>query len=39
VLPLDRLASHEFPFEDAADAYRALDAGEMGVVHAALRYA
>jgi 2-desacetyl-2-hydroxyethyl bacteriochlorophyllide A dehydrogenase len=38
-LPLDRLASHEFPFEDAAEAYRALDAGEMGVVHAALRYA
>jgi threonine dehydrogenase-like Zn-dependent dehydrogenase len=38
-LPLDRLATHEFAFEDAGEAYEALARGEMGVVHAALRYA
>jgi 2-desacetyl-2-hydroxyethyl bacteriochlorophyllide A dehydrogenase len=38
-LPLTALATHTFAFEDAADAYRALDAGEPGLVHAALRYA
>jgi 2-desacetyl-2-hydroxyethyl bacteriochlorophyllide A dehydrogenase len=38
-LPLTALASHTFPFDDAAEAYRALDAGEAGLVHAALRYA
>jgi 2-desacetyl-2-hydroxyethyl bacteriochlorophyllide A dehydrogenase len=38
-LPLTALASHTFPFEDAADAYRALDAGQTGLIHAALRYA
>ena len=38
-LPLSALATHTFTFEDAADAYRALDAGEPGLVHAALRYA
>ena len=38
-LPLSALATHTFAFEDAADAYRALDAAEPGLVHAALRYA
>jgi 2-desacetyl-2-hydroxyethyl bacteriochlorophyllide A dehydrogenase len=38
-LPLNALATHTFAFEDAADAYRALDAGEPGLIHAALRYA
>jgi 2-desacetyl-2-hydroxyethyl bacteriochlorophyllide A dehydrogenase len=38
-LPLSALATHTFTFEAAADAYRALDAGEPGLVHAALRYA
>jgi 2-desacetyl-2-hydroxyethyl bacteriochlorophyllide A dehydrogenase len=38
-LPLSALATHAFAFEAAGDAYRALDAGEPGLVHAALRYA
>jgi 2-desacetyl-2-hydroxyethyl bacteriochlorophyllide A dehydrogenase len=38
-LPLNALASHTVAFEDAADAYHALDAGEPGLIHAALRYA
>ncbi len=37
-LPLDRLATHTFPFDDAPAAYRALDAGEPGLIHAALGY-
>ena len=37
-LPLEVLATHEFPFESAADAYGALDRGEEGLLHAALRY-
>ena len=37
-LPLRPVATHEFPFERAADAYAALDRGEDGLVHAALRY-
>lgn len=37
-LPLRSLATHEFPFEGAAEAYAALDRGQDGVVHAALRY-
>ena len=37
-LPLDRLATHEFAFVDAADAFAALDRGEEGLLHAALRY-
>lgn len=32
------LATHEFAFADAADAYAALDAGEPGLLHAGLRY-
>jgi 2-desacetyl-2-hydroxyethyl bacteriochlorophyllide A dehydrogenase len=38
-LPLGALASHEFAFEDAGEAYRALDEGRPGLVHVALRYA
>ena len=37
-LPLDRLATHEFDFEDAAAAFEAVDRGAEGLVHAALRY-
>ena len=38
-LPVSVLATHEFPFERAADAYAAIDRGEPGLLHAALRYA
>ncbi len=37
-LPLPRLATHEFPFKDAASAYEAIDRGEPGLVHAAMWY-
>ena len=37
-LPLAALATTEFPFTDAAAAYRALDGREPGVFHVALRY-
>jgi hypothetical protein len=37
-LPLETLATHEFAFERAAEAYEAIDRGEEGLVHAALRY-
>ncbi len=37
-LPLSALATTEFPFEDAALAYEALDRRADGVVHVALRY-
>ncbi|MFN2489355.1 MAG: zinc-binding dehydrogenase [Actinomycetota bacterium] len=37
-LPLERLATHEFPFVDAAEAFDAIDRGSPGLVHAALRY-
>jgi 2-desacetyl-2-hydroxyethyl bacteriochlorophyllide A dehydrogenase len=37
-LPLAVLASHEFPFERAAEAYARLDQKEDGLIHAALRY-
>lgn len=37
-LPLKLLATHEVPFERAADAYGALDRGDDGVLHVALRY-
>jgi threonine dehydrogenase-like Zn-dependent dehydrogenase len=39
VLPLAALATTEFPFDEAARAYEALDRRAPGVVHAALRYA
>jgi len=37
-LPLERLATHAYRFEDAADAYAALDRGQPGLVHVALTY-
>ncbi len=38
-LPLERLATHTFAFEEAASAYEALDGGAPGLIHAALGYA
>jgi hypothetical protein len=32
------LATHEFPFEQAADAYACVDRKQDGLIHAALRY-
>ena len=37
-LPLKVLATHDFPFDEAPRAYEALDHGEPGLMHAALRY-
>ncbi|MDQ3876159.1 MAG: zinc-binding alcohol dehydrogenase [Actinomycetota bacterium] len=37
-LPVDVLATHEFPFDRAPDAYAAVADGEPGLIHAALRY-
>ena len=37
-LPLAAIATTEFPFPAAADAYSALDRGVEGVLHVALRY-
>ena len=37
-LPLHLLATHEFPFDRAAEAYAAIDRGEEGLIHAALSY-
>jgi len=37
-LPLAAIATTEFPFSAAADAYAALDRGVEGVLHVALRY-
>jgi 2-desacetyl-2-hydroxyethyl bacteriochlorophyllide A dehydrogenase len=37
-LPLSVLATHEFPFERAAEAYARVDARAGGLLHAALRY-
>jgi 2-desacetyl-2-hydroxyethyl bacteriochlorophyllide A dehydrogenase len=37
-LPLDCLATHEFPFERAPDAYAAVAGGAPDLIHAALRY-
>ncbi len=37
-LPLAALATHTFPFDRAADAYAAIDAGLDGLIHAALGY-
>jgi 2-desacetyl-2-hydroxyethyl bacteriochlorophyllide A dehydrogenase len=37
-LPLEVLATHTFAFEQAADAYAALDRREEGLIHAALGY-
>ncbi len=37
-LPLELLATHEYPLEAAAQAYAAIDREEQGLIHAALRY-
>jgi 2-desacetyl-2-hydroxyethyl bacteriochlorophyllide A dehydrogenase len=37
-LPLEHLATHDFAFGDAGAAFAALDRGEEGLLHAALRY-
>ena len=37
-LPLAALATHDYAFERAAEAYAAVDRGEEGLVHAALVY-
>jgi 2-desacetyl-2-hydroxyethyl bacteriochlorophyllide A dehydrogenase len=37
-LPLSVLATHEFPFERAAEAYACADRKDGGLIHAALRY-
>lgn len=37
-LPLAELATTDFPFVSAADAYRAVDRGAAGLLHAQLRY-
>jgi 2-desacetyl-2-hydroxyethyl bacteriochlorophyllide A dehydrogenase len=37
-LPLEKLATHEFPLPEAAEAYRQADAGQAGLLHAALCY-
>lgn len=37
-LPVEALATHEFPFTSAASAYGAIDRGEKGLIHAALSY-
>ena len=38
VLPLEALATHEFPFDRAADAYAAVAGAAPDLIHAALRY-
>ena len=37
-LPVESLATHEFPFERAADAYAAIDRGDEELIQAALVY-
>ncbi|HEX2236124.1 MAG TPA: zinc-binding alcohol dehydrogenase, partial [Actinomycetota bacterium] len=37
-LPVGELATHTFAWSDAPAAFRAVDAAEDGLVHAALRY-
>ncbi len=38
VLPLKLLATHDVAFDQAAEAYAALDRGDAGLMHVALRY-
>lgn len=38
-LPLAALATHSYAFEDAAEAFAAVDRGDPGMIHAALCYA
>jgi 2-desacetyl-2-hydroxyethyl bacteriochlorophyllide A dehydrogenase len=37
-LPLAALATSEYAFDDAADAYASIDRGDPGLIHVALRY-
>jgi threonine dehydrogenase-like Zn-dependent dehydrogenase len=37
-LPLAQLCTHVFPFDQAAEAFRAVDQGEPGLMHAVLDY-
>jgi threonine dehydrogenase-like Zn-dependent dehydrogenase len=37
-LPLKLLATHDVGFDEAAEAYAALDRGDAGLMHVALRY-
>ncbi len=37
-LPVDHLATHDFPFERAAEAYAAIDRADEELIHAALTY-
>jgi len=37
-LPLKLLATHDVPFDEAGEAYAALDRGEAGLMHVGLRY-
>lgn len=37
-LPLESLATHTFPFEDAPDAFEAIDRRDDGLIHTALAY-
>jgi len=37
-LPLKMLATHDVPFDQAGDAYAALDRGDAGLMHVGLRY-
>jgi threonine dehydrogenase-like Zn-dependent dehydrogenase len=37
-LPLDALATHAFPIEEAQRAFASIDAGEEGLIHVALSY-
>jgi 2-desacetyl-2-hydroxyethyl bacteriochlorophyllide A dehydrogenase len=37
-LPVAALATHAFPFDEAPEAYAAVDRAEPGLIHAALRY-
>jgi hypothetical protein len=37
-LPLDAVATHEFPFTEAETAFRQVDEAPAGLLHAALCY-
>jgi threonine dehydrogenase-like Zn-dependent dehydrogenase len=37
-LPLTPLATHSYPFEQAGEAFAAVDRGDAGLIHAALCY-